>query len=830
MTAFFQSPFLSALGWALANSLWQMALLWLLFQLCFSTSKKITPRLTYLGALVFMMVGFVWFAITFVQQYAALNSISRFLAQLPEVDAAATAAASERNALAFGSLITIGEKYLPYLSASYLIILVMLFVRLANAYGYSQEIRTQGLLKIDYHWRVFVQNYAQRIGIHRAVSIFLSERIDVPATMGWLKPIILLPLATFTHLSPAQVEAVILHELSHIKRNDYLVNLVISVVETILFFNPFCQLLASTIRKERENCCDDFVIQLRCDPGSYAAALLSLEKMRVSTQQQLAIAATGSQNQLLGRVKRILNVKTRKFNYGQKLVALVLTAAVLSSFAWLSPEEKTPVAKPAAPTSISAEEKLHNNGMQLTEMKARILQQKIENRRIATLNNPRNRFNFDVTNQQLTQSASLKALQEQLLMIEKNQGVFSFRTPDSFTNLARGAMPEVKFRMAPPEMNFTYTFPQAEYKRQAYGEMKERTNGEDQRAEDRVIYFNLFPNAAYNETTFHADSSWTKSFFPPGSNTLLDWKTAMGNMQESKMILDGQPIELSTDDWQALKALDEMKLAIQWNENRKRFETVENESEPSPEADGNADRVSERQITEGKRISRTDMANYKKMRLLAEKQANELNTKVQDLFKRQKDFTEMARKDLAMAEQQNQTILSKTKGSKNRAWAERQMASEDAMRASNDQRSKTIRDQIQRSIDMYQDKLNSENQVQINHGWRDAERLRLEQVELQKEQKLLNTRQLAKSKTEGELVMVAPPPTHEKMRTPNKEAEPFSGLSATADGNVGLVFAVGDPKEDEAKTKLKSTPGPIVVHITGQPAPIKVIKRKIRDL
>ena len=133
------------------------------------------------------------------------------------------------------------------------------------------------------------------MGISRKVSVWISQHIDVPATIGFIKPVILIPFASLNNLSGDQLEAIILHELSHIKRNDYLINIMVAVIETILFFNPFVVLLSKVIKRERENCCDDFVLQYRYDPHSYAYALLRLEQSR-ATNLKLAIGAVSGKN------------------------------------------------------------------------------------------------------------------------------------------------------------------------------------------------------------------------------------------------------------------------------------------------------------------------------------------------------------------------------------------------------------------------------------------------------------------------------------------------------------------------------------------------------
>lgn len=341
MTAIYQSPFLIALGWTIAASLWQSALLWMIYQLICSIYRKIQPSVKHLIAALSLFASFTWFGITLIQKYNEVIQLKELLFVMPQ-----TVTRSPETLLFIASesfpktmLTELVNGFLPYLSASYLLVLFFLSIKLIKAYLYSNKLKTKGLTEPDQYWSELVDKYARYIGITRKVRIYFSQYIDVPATLDYLKPVILLPFTAFNHLTAQQVESILLHELAHIKRNDYVINIIASIIETILFFNPFVRLLGKSLKKEREHCCDDFVLQHRFDPHSYASALLSLEQMRVGIQP-LAIAATGNSNQLLLRIKRIMKVKTREFNYGQKLSAFILLILVMSSIAWLSPASK----------------------------------------------------------------------------------------------------------------------------------------------------------------------------------------------------------------------------------------------------------------------------------------------------------------------------------------------------------------------------------------------------------------------------------------------------------------------------------------------------------
>lgn len=338
LPAFEQSVFLQSLGWAIANSIWQCGLLWMLYQVIASSYDNASSRFRSNLSTALLFGNFLWFVGTFVTRLIYLG------AYLP--------GSTANPLLYYQSYIVPGNLNLrnavssvvftlPYLSLAYIVLLIIFAIRLVNSYRNTRFIKNNGLYKPDAEWRVFVERVANHIGLNRKIKIWFSKYVDVPATIGFLKPVILIPLASLNQLTPDQIEAIILHEISHIKRDDYLINLFISLIETILFFNPFVVLLSRIIKEERENCCDDFVLQYQYDRHSYASALLVLEKSR-EQQFQLALTATSGSKQLLFRIRRIMEAKNSHdgLNYGQKLLALLVSTGIICSIAWLTPEKK----------------------------------------------------------------------------------------------------------------------------------------------------------------------------------------------------------------------------------------------------------------------------------------------------------------------------------------------------------------------------------------------------------------------------------------------------------------------------------------------------------
>lgn len=329
MTLLPQYAWLEALGWTIVNSWWQFGLLWT----CWLLLQKVWPRASastrYNLGIAFLLIGTGWFLIGFILRCLA-----------PELEPEPVLFQSGNSFGWWLSILKIPSLFFPYLSIAYLSWLGIKLFRLVFQYRQVKLSGISGLHKVPSTWRIFSEAMAARMNIGRTVHIWLSEKIDSPQIMGWLKPVILLPFAALNQLSPDQLEAVLIHELAHIKRNDYIWNWVISIIETIFFFNPFVKLLISNIREEREHACDDWVLQFPFQPPSYAEALLKLEQKRNGQESNLVLAAGGSSRKvLLIRIRRILNIpQTRTIRKGY--TGFLFLLLLVSSLAILFPAKK----------------------------------------------------------------------------------------------------------------------------------------------------------------------------------------------------------------------------------------------------------------------------------------------------------------------------------------------------------------------------------------------------------------------------------------------------------------------------------------------------------
>lgn len=153
-------------------------------------------------------------------------------------------------------------------------------------------------------WRQTLDRLIERMHVSRSVRLLATDRVDSPSVIGWLRPVILAPVGVLCRLAPEQVEALLAHELAHVRRHDYLVNVLQGIAESLLFYHPAVWWISNQIRAEREHCCDDLAVAASGDVLVYARALAELESMRPAHCKAALSASDGS---LLRRIRRLTN-------------------------------------------------------------------------------------------------------------------------------------------------------------------------------------------------------------------------------------------------------------------------------------------------------------------------------------------------------------------------------------------------------------------------------------------------------------------------------------------------------------------------------------------
>ncbi|SKB37166.1 M56 family metallopeptidase [Daejeonella lutea] len=206
---------------------------------------------------------------------------------------------------------------------------------------YKLQVFNKRSVWTDKVWEDRLETLCKRLNIIKPVKLQLAERIFSPFTAGFIRPVIIFPIAMLNRLTTDQVEAILLHELAHIRRNDYILNIFHKIMETILFFNPFIWLISQLIRQEREYACDDQVMKHTKDSKQYARALLHIAESNL-TNSSLGIAASGDKKfNLFHRIKRLKNMNTQANNPKSGLLALLSIGAAFVSLACIIPAETT---------------------------------------------------------------------------------------------------------------------------------------------------------------------------------------------------------------------------------------------------------------------------------------------------------------------------------------------------------------------------------------------------------------------------------------------------------------------------------------------------------
>lgn len=326
---------LVTLGWVLIHSIWQCGLIAMLYA-CFNwILKNQRPQLRYWNGLVAMICFIAAPILTFISLYQPLNVTG---------DAAPTMLATsllppfEVNAT-LGSVVSFSERIeslLPWLVLLWMVGVVALSVRVARRWRSIQLLVRVGTHPLSDTINHQVQRLSEQFGIRRKVQVLESALIKIPTVLGWLKPVILLPSSTIVGLTPSQLELVIAHELGHVKRYDFLVNWCQVVVETLMFYHPVVRWVSRRIREDREQCCDDMVINACGNRMEYARALANLETMRSGT---MAPALGASEGQLLQRIERIVcsHSRVRDAVTGNSGIAIILAALILLAGSLVDP-------------------------------------------------------------------------------------------------------------------------------------------------------------------------------------------------------------------------------------------------------------------------------------------------------------------------------------------------------------------------------------------------------------------------------------------------------------------------------------------------------------
>jgi beta-lactamase regulating signal transducer with metallopeptidase domain len=334
----------NTLGWALIHFLWEGALIAALLAGTLAFLRHAGSRIRYAASCAALALMVVAAAGTFVvlewtDELATptpLQSSSTMAAATP--DLLASSGSTDSGA---ASLARRFDNYLPFLVWAWFGCVAALSIRSLGGWAVAERLARRQTWAAEAYWEERFAALAKRLRISKPMRLAVSARAQVPAVVGWLRPVVLMPASVFTGLTPEQVEALLAHELAHVRRHDYLVNLMQTAAETLFFYHPGVWWVSRTIREERENCCDDLAVETCGNRMVYVRALAELEQLRGSSPR-LAMAADGGS--LLARIQRLLRMKPTASATPAALLAIigvvicVVAAAAASGLAQRGPQ------------------------------------------------------------------------------------------------------------------------------------------------------------------------------------------------------------------------------------------------------------------------------------------------------------------------------------------------------------------------------------------------------------------------------------------------------------------------------------------------------------
>jgi beta-lactamase regulating signal transducer with metallopeptidase domain len=351
MAAIWASPATEAVARALVHFLWQGALVGIATGGILALLDKARASTRYavaLGALFLMAALPIATASRLMDRTAApVRSVTPVTAERAVSDPpnlVAPPAPMMARAGSAGEARKPGVPLLPWIFRLWLAGVAALSLFHLGGWSLVRRLPRQGR-PVGQELQALARGLGSRLGIGRAVALLESTAISVPMVVGWLQPVVLVPASALTGLSLRQLAAILAHELAHVRRHDYLVNLLQTAVETLLFYHPAVWWVSAQVRRERENCCDDLAVGVCGDRLDYARALADLEGLRVPASPLVLAASGGS---LVERIRRLVGVPVHRPRHSWMAGVLALSLLPLAGLG-ISHASGTPDRKEAVP-------------------------------------------------------------------------------------------------------------------------------------------------------------------------------------------------------------------------------------------------------------------------------------------------------------------------------------------------------------------------------------------------------------------------------------------------------------------------------------------------
>ena len=339
MITLLSQPWTERLGWTLLHFLWQGILVVALYALARALAgDRISARGRYAIACASLLAMTVAPALT----YWWLGNSGQ---AVPIGDLANSGARQLATAVAYSPVSDPWQQALPWIVMAWFAGATACSLRLLMGFISAAALRRSRHVPVLAAWQQTLDRLIERMHVSRSVRLLATDRVNSPSVIGWLRPVILAPVAVLCGLAPEQVEALLAHELAHIRRHDYLVNVLQGIAESLLFYHPAVWWISNQIRAEREHCCDDLAVAASGDVLVYARALAELESRRPAHFKAALSANDGS---LLRRIQRLADpvAAHRPAGWGVALLSGALLLLGIAGVAVTGAQEQSqPVVK-----------------------------------------------------------------------------------------------------------------------------------------------------------------------------------------------------------------------------------------------------------------------------------------------------------------------------------------------------------------------------------------------------------------------------------------------------------------------------------------------------
>jgi bla regulator protein blaR1 len=325
------STLIDTTAWTLFHSLWQGTAIGLIVWILLSVFQNAKPSNRHAIALS----GLILFVLTTVSTFFLLVKNSQPIKQLTLAPGSSHEAATHSEYIAItphpNSLLDALGNHVELIFLIWTIGVAFFLVKLGWQILHVQILKSNSLAPCPQEWLNLWNALQLKYNIKSKVPFHLSGLVKSPMVLGFFKPMVLFPIAAVNQLSISQTEAILLHELGHIVQKDLWINIFIAIIEALFYFNPAIWFLTNQIRKEREQRCDDVVIQYGTPPIEYASALIKIQEIKL-VQNQLQLNALGNKSELLFRIKRLLGqpIKTNKMK--QKVTGGIILTSLIIAF------------------------------------------------------------------------------------------------------------------------------------------------------------------------------------------------------------------------------------------------------------------------------------------------------------------------------------------------------------------------------------------------------------------------------------------------------------------------------------------------------------------